>query len=52
MSLETEAQRSDIQLLPFALPEPSHKIGLAWRKSSPRRRTFDKLGAMSGGLFR
>ncbi len=52
MSLQTEAQRGDIQLLPFAPPEPSRKIGLAWRKSSPRRRDFDKLGAMIGGLFR
>ncbi len=46
MSLETEAQRSDIRLLAFAPPEPSRKIGLAWRKSSPRRRDFAELGAM------
>ena len=50
MSLETEAQRSDIQLLPFAAPEPSRKIGLAWRSSSPRRRDFTELGAMISGL--
>ena len=43
MSLEIEAQRGDIQLLAFAPPEPSRKIGLAWRKSSPRRRDFTEL---------
>jgi LysR family transcriptional regulator, hydrogen peroxide-inducible genes activator len=52
MSLETEAQRSDIQLLAFAPPEPSRKIGLAWRKSSPRRRDFTELGAMIVSLAR
>jgi LysR family transcriptional regulator, hydrogen peroxide-inducible genes activator len=40
MSLETEAQRSGIQLLDFAPGGPSRKIGLAWRKSSPRRQDF------------
>ncbi len=50
MSLETEAQRSDIQLLPFAPPEPARKIGLAWRSSSPRRLDFTELGAMISGL--
>ncbi len=46
ISLETEARRSDIRLLAFAPPEPSRKIGLAWRQSSPRRRDFMELGAM------
>ncbi len=52
MSLETEARRSDIQLLAFAPPEPTRKIGLAWRKSSPRRRDFAELGSMIGRLFK
>ena len=46
MSLETEARRRDIRLLEFAHPRPSRKIGLAWRKSSPRPRDFAALGAM------
>jgi len=28
----------------FAAPEPGRTIGLAWRKTSPRRRDFDALG--------
>ncbi len=50
MSLETEARRSDIRLLAFERPEPSRKIGLAWRQSSPRKRDFVELGAMLAGL--
>jgi LysR family transcriptional regulator, hydrogen peroxide-inducible genes activator len=46
MSLEMEAQRGDVRLLEFAAPKPSRKIGLAWRKSSPRRRDFAALGAI------
>jgi LysR family transcriptional regulator, hydrogen peroxide-inducible genes activator len=50
MSLEVEAHRADIQLLPFSPPEPSRKIGLAWRQSSPRKRDFTALGAMISKL--
>ncbi len=46
MSLETEARRSDIQLLSFAPPEPSRKIGLTWRQSSPRSKDFAELGRL------
>ena len=44
ISLETEARRGDIQVLPFAPPEPHRKVGLAWRQSSPRKRDFAELG--------
>jgi LysR family transcriptional regulator, hydrogen peroxide-inducible genes activator len=50
MSLETEANRGDIRLLPFAEPKPSRKIGLAWRQSSPRKQDFTELGAMVATL--
>jgi LysR family hydrogen peroxide-inducible transcriptional activator len=33
-------QRSDIRLLRFAAPEPAREIGLAWRKTSPRKADF------------
>lgn len=45
MSLETEAKRGDIELLDFEAPEPSRKIGLVWRTSSPCQRDFSELGA-------
>ena len=44
ISLETEARRGEIQVLPFAPPEPHRKVGLAWRQSSPRKRDFAELG--------
>jgi LysR family hydrogen peroxide-inducible transcriptional activator len=50
MSLDTEARRSGIRLLAFAPPVPSRKIGLAWRRSSPRKRDFAELGAMIARL--
>ena len=47
ISLETEARRGEIQVLPFAPPEPHRKVGLAWRQSSPRKRDFAELGRAS-----
>ena len=44
ISLETEARRGNIQVLPFAPPEPRRNIGLAWRQSSPRKPDFRELG--------
>jgi LysR family hydrogen peroxide-inducible transcriptional activator len=33
-------RRNDIRLLHFAPPEPKREIGLAWRKTSPRKADF------------
>jgi LysR family hydrogen peroxide-inducible transcriptional activator len=41
-----EMRRGDLHLMRFADPEPTRKIGLAWRKSSPRKRHFAELGKM------
>jgi LysR family hydrogen peroxide-inducible transcriptional activator len=35
-----------VKLFRFALPRPSRAIGLAWRRSSPRRQDFEALGAI------
>ena len=37
---------------PFARPAPSRSIGLAWRRSSPRRAEFEALGAVLAGAPR
>ena len=39
-------QRNDIRLLRFAAPEPKREIGLAWRKTSPRKADFHALAAL------
>lgn len=44
MSVGVEVRGRDIEVVRFAAPEPSRKIGLAWRQSSPRRADFIELG--------
>ena len=38
--------RDDIRLLRFHAPEPKREIGLAWRKTSPRKRDFLQLAEL------
>jgi LysR family hydrogen peroxide-inducible transcriptional activator len=41
MAIASEVHaRGDIRLLRFHAPEPKREIGLAWRKTSPRKRDF------------
>jgi LysR family hydrogen peroxide-inducible transcriptional activator len=44
--IATQAELHDkrVSLKRFAAPEPGRTIGLAWRKTSPRRRDFEALG--------
>jgi LysR family hydrogen peroxide-inducible transcriptional activator len=49
LSLPFEARDPRIVLLRFAAPEPSRTVGLAWRRSSPRKRDFVELGKLLGG---
>jgi len=44
LAVELEGRRGDIKLMRFADPEPRRVIGLAWRKSSPRKRHYAELG--------
>lgn len=46
MSLGVEAKHGDVRTIPFAAPQPSRTVGLAWRSSSPRKRDFEALGKM------
>jgi LysR family hydrogen peroxide-inducible transcriptional activator len=47
MAAAIEVHPSDrIRLLRFAVPEPKREIGLAWRKSSPRKSGFEQLGEL------
>lgn len=46
ISLPVEERGRDIKLMRFVEPEPSRKIGLAWRQSSPRGQDFKALGAL------
>jgi LysR family hydrogen peroxide-inducible transcriptional activator len=44
IAAEVEVRDKRVSLKRFAAPEPGRTIGLAWRKTSPRRRDFDALG--------
>jgi len=46
LAVDLEGRRGDIRLMRFADPEPRRVIGLAWRKSSPRKRHYVELGKM------
>jgi len=46
LAVDLEGRRGDIRLMRFADPEPRRVIGLAWRKSSPRKRHFAELGKL------
>jgi len=35
-----------VKLSRFAAPEPGRVIGLAWRRTSPRKTDFEALGAV------
>lgn len=44
IAVPLETRHGDIHLMRFADPEPQRVIGLAWRKSSPRKHHFAELG--------
>lgn len=41
-----ESRRAEIRLMRFAEPQPKRAIGLAWRRSSPRRHHYAELGTL------
>jgi len=47
MAISSEIHRGgDIRLLRFSAPEPKREIGLAWRKTSPRKAEFAQFGKL------
>ncbi len=53
MSIEVEAGRSEgIRLCRFKRPEPFRSIGLAWRRSAPRKGDFQLMGEMFSQVHR
>jgi LysR family hydrogen peroxide-inducible transcriptional activator len=43
VAADAEAHDERVKLLRFAEPQPGRTIGLAWRRTSPRRRDFEAL---------
>ena len=46
LSIKLECRHDDIKLMRFTEPQPRRVVGLAWRKSSPRKRHFVELGKL------
>lgn len=46
LSIAVEGRNPQIQLHRFQPPEPLRQIGLAWRRTSPRRADFEALGGL------
>ena len=44
IAAEVEVRDQRVALKRFAAPQPGRTIGLAWRKTSPRRRDFEAFG--------
>jgi len=44
LCVELERRHGEIRLMRFTEPEPHRTLGLAWRRSSPRKRDFVELG--------
>jgi LysR family transcriptional regulator, hydrogen peroxide-inducible genes activator len=44
IAVDAEVRDTRVKLARFAAPEPGRTIGLAWRRTSPRRMDFEALG--------
>jgi LysR family transcriptional regulator, hydrogen peroxide-inducible genes activator len=44
VAADAEARDRRVKLLRFSEPEPARTVGLAWRRTSPRRKDFEALG--------
>jgi len=48
VAVDVEVRDERVKLLRFAAPEPGRTIGLAWRRTSPRKVDFVALGQLVG----
>ena len=46
IAVDVEVRDERVKLLRFAAPEPGRLVGLAWRRTSPRKQDFVALGQM------
>jgi len=44
VAIDAELRDARVKLLRFSEPQPGRSIGLAWRRTSPRRKDFEALG--------
>jgi LysR family hydrogen peroxide-inducible transcriptional activator len=46
IAVDVEVRDERVKLLPFAAPQPGRTVGLAWRRTSPRKVDFIALGQL------
>lgn len=51
VAADAELHDERVKLLRFRDPQPGRKIGLVWRRTSPRRKDFEALGALLTGAI-
>ena len=51
VAIDAEARNACVKLLRFSEPQPGRRIGLAWRRTSPRRKDFEALGKIVREAF-
>jgi LysR family hydrogen peroxide-inducible transcriptional activator len=51
VAVDVEARDERVRLLRFVQPEPARTIGLAWRRTSPRKKDFEALGDIVRATF-
>jgi LysR family hydrogen peroxide-inducible transcriptional activator len=44
IAADVEVRDARVKLTRFAAPEPGRSVGLAWRRTSPRKKDFAALG--------
>jgi LysR family hydrogen peroxide-inducible transcriptional activator len=52
VAADTEVRDDRVRLLRFAEPQPGRSIGLAWRRTSPRKKDFAALGAIAAAAVK
>ena len=52
VAVDAEARDARVKLLRFTEPQPARSIGLAWRRTSPRRKDFEALGEIVEATLR
>ena len=52
VAAETEVRDDRVKLLRFTEPQPGRTIGLAWRRTSPRKKDFAALGEIVIGALK
>jgi LysR family hydrogen peroxide-inducible transcriptional activator len=52
VAVDAEPRDARVKLLRFAEPQPGRSIGLAWRRTSPRKQDFEALGKVIIGAMK